>query len=338
MGEHKRSKHERGKDKRGEHKRGEGKRGKHGHGQDRHKGVTAVRDTDAIESSARDAIADLDLDNPKLPKSVKKAAFGSGGYPYDDKMAARDYEDDLHALQIELLKMQTFIRETSGRVLVLFEGRDAAGKGGTIARFQEHLNPRYLRTVALTKPTEREASQWYFQRYVPHLPSGGEIVLFDRSWYNRAVVEKVMGFTDEGAVHVFLRETPIFERMLVEDGIVLVKFWLNVGREMQLARFHDRRHDPLKRWKLSPIDVASLGRWDDYTAARDAMFEATHSPYAPWTVLRANDKRRLRLAAIRTVLAKVDYEGKDVDLVAGPDPRIAMPADDFYALGEDQGR
>ncbi len=293
-------------------------------------GVTAIRDDlEEIEVRAADTIVKLDLDNPSLPGVIEKNVFHSGGYPYKKKLKRHAYEKDLERLQIELLKLQTHIRGTKQRILIVFEGRDAAGKGGTISRFREHLNPRYTRTVALSKPTEREQAQWYFQRYVPHLPSGGEIVLFDRSWYNRAVVEKVMGFAEPEAVETFLREVPVFERLLVEDGLILVKFWLNVGREMQLKRFHDRRHDPLKRWKLSPVDIASLGRWDDYTTARDAMFETSHTRHAPWTVLRANDKRRLRLNAIRSVLTGLDYEGKDSDAIGEVDDKIALAADDF---------
>lgn len=294
------------------------------------RGATALRDErDDVEEGASAALADLNLDDPELPGAVEDAAFTSGGYPYDKKLKRSGYEVALEALQIELLKLQTHVRETGARVLIVFEGRDAAGKGGTIARFREHLNPRHTRTIALSKPTSREASQWYFQRYVPHLPSGGEIVMFDRSWYNRAVVEKVMGFTREPEVERFLRDVPVFERLLVEDGLILVKLWLNIGREMQLKRFHDRRHDPLKHWKLSPVDIASLGRWDDYTAARDAMFAASHTHHAPWTVLRANDKRRLRLNAIRTVLDRIDYEEKDLGAIGEIDRKIAMPADRF---------
>ena len=279
----------------------------------------------------------VDLDDAQLPKLVKQAAFASGGYPYDKKLKRSTYEDELQKLQIELSKLQGHVRDTGARVLVIFEGRDAAGKGGTISRFQEHMNPRYARTVALQKPTERETTQWYFQRYVPHLPSGGEIVLFDRSWYNRAVVEKVMGFAEGPQVEAFLREVPVFERMLVDDGIVLVKFWLNIGREMQLRRFHDRRHDPLKQWKLSPVDIGSLARWDEFTAARDAMFDASHTRRAPWTVLRANDKRRLRLNAFRVVLEQLDYVGKDKDALGKVDPKIAMPADEFLAVARKSG-
>ena len=273
----------------------------------------------------------IDLDDPDLSPDIKQAAFESGGYPYPEKLKRGRYEDKLERLQIELGKLHNHLRTTGGRLLVVFEGRDAAGKGGTIARFSEYLNPRYSRTVALAKPSEREQSQWYFQRYVPHLPAGGEIVLFDRSWYNRAVVEKVMGFADAEQVAAFLANVPTFERLLVEDGIILVKFWLNIGREMQLKRFHDRRHDPLRHWKLSPVDVASLGMWDDYTAARDEMFAASHTSHAPWTVIRANDKRRLRLEALRAVLQRFDYPGKDAKAVEAVDPKIAMPADEFMS-------
>ena len=223
------------------------------------------------------------------------------GYPYDKKMTRRVYERQKRLLQIELLKVQSWVKETGQRVVVLFEGRDAAGKGGTIKRFMEHLNPRGARIVALEKPTEKEASQWYFQRYVQHLPSAGEIVLFDRSWYNRAGVERVMGYCTPQQYLEFTRSAPEFERMLVNSGITIVKFWFSVGRAEQLSRFASRRDDPVRQWKLSPTDLASLDKWDDYTAAKQAMFFHTDTADAPWTVIKSDDKKRARLEAMRHV-------------------------------------
>ncbi len=243
-------------------------------------------------------------------------------YPYDDRMKRGDYEDQLAALQIELVKLQAHVKATGTRIAVVFEGRDAAGKGGTIKRFRENLNPRVARVVALSKPSDKEASQWYFQRYIAHLPAGGEIALFDRSWYNRGVVEHVFGFcTPEQRAH-FFTQVPEFEQMIVDEGITLVKLWLNVGRAEQLRRFLARENDPLKQWKLSWIDVEGLNRWDAYTAAIDETLSTSHTDFAPWTVVRSDDKRRARLAAIRAVLAQVDYAGKDHSIVATPDPAI----------------
>jgi len=279
----------------------------------------------------------FDLDNPDLPKSIKAAALASGGYPYDEEMDDKVYEARLRALQIELVKLQAHLGATGGRVAMVFEGRDAAGKGGTISRYLQNLNPRTNRTVALPKPTERELGQWYFQRYVAHLPSAGEQVLFDRSWYNRAVVEPVMGFCTPEQTAAFLREAPQFERMLVDDGIFFFKYWLNIGREMQLKRFHDRRHDPVKVWKLSPVDLEALGKWDAYTEARNTMLAATHTAHAPWTVIRANDKNRARLAAIQGVLWSIDYEGRDFAAIGEIDDKIVIPADRFLAEGGEIG-
>ena len=231
-----------------------------------------------------------------------------GGYPYKNLMRRSSYEAAKFELQVELLKLQAWVKETGQRVVILFEGRDAAGKGGAIKRFMEHLNPRGARVVALEKPTDQEKGQWYFQRYVQHLPTSGEIVLMDRSWYNRAGVERVMGFANADQIAVFLREAPEFEGLLVRDGIKLFKFFLTIGREMQLKRFHERRQSPLERWKLSEIDLAALTRYDDYTKAQIEMFRFTHTTTAPWTVIRANDQRRARLESIRVVLSAIDYE------------------------------
>jgi polyphosphate kinase 2 len=264
----------------------------------------------------------FDLEDPVLPAWVARRALGSGGYPYDDELKIKHYETDLVLLQIELAKLQLSVNTSGKRLVALFEGRDAAGKGGTIMAIRENMNPRFVRDVALPKPTEVERRQWYFQRYVAQLPTAGEIVLFDRSWYNRAGVEPIMGFCTDSECRTFLNQAPILEKMLVDDRIVLFKFYLNIGREMQLKRFHDRRHNPLKIWKLSPIDYAALTKWDAYTRALGAMIEATHQPETPWIIVRANDKRRAHLAVIRHMLSSVDYRGKDEAIVGAPDARI----------------
>ncbi|WP_136659899.1 polyphosphate kinase 2 [Nitratireductor sp. XY-223] len=264
----------------------------------------------------------FDIDDTDLPGWVKKKALGSENYPYDDKLDKDDYQDQLEALQLELVKVQSWLKESGERVIVVFEGRDAAGKGGSIGVTRAYMNPRTARIVALPKPTERERGQWYYQRYVDHFPTTGEFVLFDRSWYNRAGVEPVMGFCSENEHRRFLAETPDFERMPVHDGIHLFKFWLNIGREMQLERFHDRRHNPLKVWKLSPMDIASLNKWDDYTKMRNMMLEHTHSNHAPWAVVRANDKRRARLNLLRHILSTLPYDGRDRGAIGEIDDRI----------------
>jgi polyphosphate kinase 2 len=251
-----------------------------------------------------------------------KNAFETGEYPYADRIGASEYEKRKAVLQVELLKAQEWIKQTGQKVVVLFEGRDAAGKGGTIKRFMEHLNPRGARVVALEKPTEREASSWYFQRYIQHLPAGGDIVLFDRSWYNRAGVERVMGFCKPNDYLEFMRETPELERMLVRSGIRLFKFWFSVTRAEQLRRFQERSIDPLKQWKLSPIDRASLDKWDEYTEAKEAMFFYTDTADAPWTVIKSDDKKRARLNAMQHFLSSLPYPGKDETVVVGPDPLI----------------
>jgi polyphosphate kinase 2 len=268
----------------------------------------------------------FDLDDPVLPDWVERDALKSGGYPYDDTMKDKLYEEELEALQVELVKLQADSIATGRRAVIVLEGRDAAGKGGAIFAIRQYLNPRNARVVALPKPTEVEKGQWYFQRYVGHLPTAGEIVLLDRSWYNRGGVEPVMGFCTEAECRVFLRQAPAFEEMLVEAGIVLFKFWLDIGRAMQLKQFHQRRHAPLKIWKLSPMDYAAMTKWDAYTAARDRMLAATDTKAAPWTFVRANDKKRSRLAVIRHVLAALDYAGKDKKAVGKADPLILMKA------------
>ncbi|MEM6389517.1 MAG: polyphosphate kinase 2 [Pseudomonadota bacterium] len=265
----------------------------------------------------------------EAPKSVRKAiekakkdSVLDPAFPYDTRMDKGDYEDDLDALQIELVKWQSWIRASGNRVAVVFEGRDAAGKGGAIKRVRENLNPRVAGVVALSKPTEREAGQWYFQRYIQHLPSAGDIRLFDRSWYNRGVVEHVFGFCTPAQREAFFGQLPDFERMLVDDGITMIKIWLNVGRSEQLRRFLDREGDPLKQWKLSGIDVKGLARWDAYSEAIEETLSRSHSDTAPWTVIRSDDKRRARLAVIRAILQDFDYDGKDEAVVARPDPKI----------------
>jgi polyphosphate kinase 2 len=246
--------------------------------------------------------------------------------PHPDRLGRKEYEAELLRLQIELVKLQAWVRDTGERIAILFEGRDAAGKGGAIKRFTEHLNPRSARVVALAKPNETELGQWYFQRYITYLPTAGEIVLFDRSWYNRAGVERVMGFTSQAQYGEFLRQAPELERNLVDAGLHLVKFWFTVSQEEQARRFDARRSDPLKLWKLSPMDEAALDRFDDYSAARDAMLVATDSVSAPWTVVNSNEKRRARLEAIRHLLHAFDYEHRDHDVARAPDRRVVQPA------------
>lgn len=286
----------------------------------------APTDTDEITAH----MAEFDIDDPKFPEAVEDAAMASGDYPYKKRMKREDYEQDLRLLQIELVKLQNWVRDRNERIVMIFEGRDAAGKGGTIKRFMEHLNPRHAHVAALAKPNESERGQWYFQRYVARLPTAGDMVLFDRSWYNRSGVERVMGFSSQEQIERFLAEVPDFEAQIVRDGVRLYKFWLTIGQAMQLKRFHKRRHDPLKRWKLSPIDIASLDKWDDYTRAKEDMFQHTHTNTAPWTVLRANDKRRTRVNAIRHVLASIDYADKDATVVSVPDENIVGSGPDYF--------
>ncbi|MFE6511026.1 polyphosphate kinase 2 [Nocardioides sp. NPDC057767] len=245
-------------------------------------------------------------------------------YPYSERIAREVYDEQKYLLQVELLKFQRWNDRVGGKHVLLFEGRDAAGKGGTIKRFMEHLNPRYARTVALSKPSDRESQQWFFQRYVQHLPTAGEMVLFDRSWYNRAGVERVMGFVTDDQYEQFMHQVPLFEQMLVDSGITLTKFWFSVGRSEQRTRFIIRQIDPVRQWKLSPIDVQSLDKWDSYTAAKEEMFRRTDTDWAPWTTIRSNDKKRARLNAMRHFLANHDYDEKDPDVVGTPDPLIVQ--------------
>jgi len=257
-----------------------------------------------------------------------------GGYPYRNLMSRKAYEKQKYRLQVELLKLQAWVKETGQRVVILFEGRDAAGKGGTIKRFMEHLNPRGAHVVALEKPSETERGQWYFQRYIQHLPSTGEIVLFDRSWYNRAGVERVMGFCSNDEYNEFMRQVPEFERNLVRSGIHLIKFWFSVSRDEQRRRFRERESHPLKQWKLSPIDLASLDKWDDYTKAKEAMFFYTDTADSPWTVVKSDCKKRARLNALRYVLHKLPYSNKEIDRVGPLDPLLVGRANVVYERGE----
>ena len=255
-------------------------------------------------------------------RRAEKNGILDPGYPHSERLPRKHYEKQLGALQIELVKLQAWAKETGARIAIVFEGRDAAGKGGTIKRFRENLNPRGARVVALSKPSDTEQTQWYFQRYIDHLPSGGEIVFFDRSWYNRGVVEKVFGFCTDAQREHFFAQVPDFERMVVEEGIHLFKFWLNVGRAEQLRRFLQREESPLKQWKLSRIDVEGLSKWDDYSSAIVETLRRSHTDPAPWTVLRSDDKRRARIEAIRHVLRHIDYAHKDARAIGTPDPQV----------------
>lgn len=264
----------------------------------------------------------FDINNSELPEWVDKKALSSGGYPHDEKMKSKHYDRDYEALQIEMVKLQGWMQEAGERVIVVFEGRDAAGKGGTIEAIRENMNPRSARNVALTKPTETERGQLYYQRYIAQFPTAGEFVTFDRSWYNRGGVEPVMGFCTPEQHEHFLEETPRFEQMIRNDGIRFFKIWLDIGQEMQLKRFHDRRHSPLKYWKFSPIDVAGIKLWDKYTDARNTMISRTHSGHAPWTIVKSNDKKRARLAVMRRILRTIPYKGRDLEAIGDEDMKI----------------
>ena len=263
-----------------------------------------------------------DLLDDDAPTTLAEDDAWRQGFPYDTKLTRKEYDHRKHVLQVELLKLQVWIKETGQRVVIVFEGRDAAGKGGTIKRFMEHMNPRGARVVALEKPTERERSQWYFQRYVEHLPAAGELVMFDRSWYNRAGVERVMGFCSPAEYLEFMRQAPEFERMLTRSGVRLYKYWFSVTRDEQRIRFKARETDPLKMWKLSPIDKASLDKWEDYTEAKEAMFFYTDTADAPWVIVKSNDKKRARLNCMKHFLSTIDYPNKDHAVIGQPDPLI----------------
>ena len=271
------------------------------------------------------------------PNEQLATDWRKGAYPYKNLLSRRVYETHKYQLQVELLKLQAWAKETGQRIVILFEGRDAAGKGGTIKRVMEHLNPRGARVVALEKPSEVERGQWYFQRYVQHLPTAGEIVMFDRSWYNRAGVERVMGFCSDEDYGEFMRQAPQFERQLVRSGVYLIKFWFSVSRQEQRRRFKEREAHPLKQWKLSPIDIASLDKWDDYTKAKEAMFFETDTADAPWTVINSDCKKRARLNAMRYLLHKLPYANKDLNNIGALDPLIVGRAHVVYEVGEQPG-
>ncbi len=280
-------------------------------------------------------VEELDDDDPVL-RTVDGDIVDTWreGYPYEERLDPQVYEREKRLLQIELLKMQRWIKATGARQVLAFEGRDAAGKGGTIKRFTEHLNPRTAHVVALEKPTDYQVRQWYFQRYVAHLPAAGEIALFDRSWYTRAGVERVMGFCTDEQHARFLRQAPRFEELLIQDGFDLVKLWFSVSKREQSTRFLIRQIDPVRQWKLSPMDLASLDKWDAYTAAKEEMFTHTDTDLAPWTVVKSNDKKRARLEAMRFVLHRSAYQGKDEEIVGAPDPLVVGRASDVYELDE----
>ena len=288
-----------------------------------------LRDASVEELTARGLSVEGtfdEVDDPVLlgPDGLPVESWREG-HPYPARMGREEYETTKRLLQIELLKAQSWLAETGRRLVIGFDGRDAAGKGGTIKRFIEHLNPRGFRVVALPAPSRTERGQWFFQRYVNHLPTSGEIVLFDRSWHNRAVVEPVMGFCTDEEYEEFIRAAPLFEEMLHRSGIVLVKFWFSVSRLEQLTRFTIRRIDPVRQWKLSPNDLASLDRWDEYTRYKDEMFRRTHHEHGPWTLVNSNDKKRGRIEAMRVVLSQLDYPGRDDGIVGTPDPLVAGP-------------
>ncbi|MEQ1825508.1 MAG: polyphosphate kinase 2 [Pirellula sp.] len=288
-------------------------------------------------TALRDAIlgkSELNALDKLQPDDELSEEWRTGGYPYKNLLSRRNYEKQKYLLQVELLKLQSWVKKTGQKVVILFEGRDAAGKGGTIKRFMEHLNPRGARVVALEKPSEIERGQWYFQRYVEHLPTAGEIVLFDRSWYNRAGVERVMGFCSSEDYAEFMRQAPEFERNLVRSGTHIIKFWYSVSRNEQRRRFNERETHPLKQWKLSPIDMASLDKWDDYTKAKEAMFFHTDTTDSPWTVVKSDCKKRARLNGMRYVLHRLPYESKDVKRIGPLDPLIVGRANVVYERGE----
>ncbi len=275
-----------------------------------------------------------DPDVPITDEVISKY-FLEGIFPYDKRMSAKEYHLQKYPLQVELVKLQNWAKDTGQKIVIVFEGRDAAGKGSSIKRFTENINPRGARVVALEKPTETERNQWYFQRYVIHMPSSGEIVFFDRSWYNRAGVERVMGFCSEEEYWEFVHQAPKFEEMLVQSGIKLIKFYLSVSKPEQARRFHDRETNPLKQWKLSPIDKEAQQRWDDYTEAKEATFKLTHTDHAPWTIVKSEDQPRARLNAIRHVLNLIDYDGKDTTVDITPDPLIVASARTIFGENND---
>ena len=274
------------------------------------------------------------IDDPlNIAPHVRSRYFRENIYPYAELMRRKEYEAHKNALQIELMKLQNSMRETGDRAIILFEGRDAAGKGGTIRRFMEHWNPRTARVVALDKPSEVELGQWYFQRYIRHFPTSGEIVLFDRSWYNRAGVERVMGFSTDPEYRRFMRHVPLLERMIVDSGIKLIKLYFSVSQKEQLRRFQSRSNDPLKQWKVSSVDIKSIDKWREYTEAKEAMFLLTNFEVAPWTIIKSDDKKRARINAIRHVVHVMDYNGKDFTIARAPDPSIVAYSHEVYTAG-----
>ena len=286
------------------------------------------RDEELAISDARS-----EEDAPRIGAENRIRYFRENLYPYANKMDAREYEAEKLLLQVELVKLQNWIREVGERLIIVFEGRDAAGKGGTIRRFMEHWNPRGARVVALDKPSSVERGQWYFQRYISHFPTAGEIALFDRSWYNRAGVERVMGFSSEKDYRLFIQQAPILEKMIVDGGIHIIKLYFSVSRHEQLRRFQERANDPLKQWKVSAVDIQSIDKWEEYTEAKEAMFLLTHTDSAPWTIIKSDDKKRARVNAMRHVLNALDYEGKDLSVAQPPDPSIVASSLDIYTAG-----
>lgn len=293
----------------------------------------AVEDSGARPRRKPGKLKGFDVEADELPEAIVDAAYHSGDYPYGKRMKRKRYEREIAPLQIELQKLNRWAQKHGERIVIVFEGRDGAGKGGTITRFTQHLPPRQARIVALPKPSDTEKGQWYFQRYAAQMPAAGEIVFFDRSWYNRAGVERVMGFCKPEETEHFLREAPVFEGMLARDGIRLIKLFLTIGREMQMTRLHARWHDPLKRWKLSPIDFEAIPRFDDYSRAFDAMLGRTSTEAAPWYVVRSNDKLRARLNAIRHVLQTIPYEDKDEAAIGTIDHKIVIPVERYLDHG-----
>ncbi|QDT09723.1 polyphosphate kinase 2 [Planctomycetes bacterium K23_9] len=304
--------------------------------------LKAILDGTSIDDAA--ALRQALLENPSMalpsvaqrPDDVLSSRWRQGGYPYKNLMTRKSYEKQKYHLQVELLKLQQWVRATGQKLVILFEGRDAAGKGGTIKRFMEHLNPRGARVIALDKPTDSERGQWYFQRYVEHLPTAGEITLFDRSWYNRAGVERVMGFCDTDEYNEFVRQAPEFERNLTRSGIHMIKYWFSVSRKEQRRRFKEREKHPLKQWKLSPVDMASLDKWEEYTRAKEAMFFYTDTADAPWTVVKSDCKKRARLNAMRYVLHSLPYTGKSIETIGPVDPLLVGRAHVVFERGEHQ--
>ncbi len=289
---------------------------------------------DALHVSLSHPEANFLLPEEEINRQPKNAIFPNANYPYEKKMGKKKYEKEKKLLQIELAKFQHWVKETGQKYLIIFEGRDAAGKGGTIKRFTEHLNPRGAQVVALEKPDDRERGQWYFQRYVQHLPTEGEILFFDRSWYNRAGVERVMGFCTAQEYLEFMRQCPEFERMITRSGIKLIKLWFSVSRNEQFRRFSGRKKDPLKQWKISDIDLASIDKWDNYSEAKEAMFFYTDTKDSPWIVVKSDCKKRARLNAMRYVLHNADYPNKDPKIACAPDELIVGTADTIYEMGE----